>query len=175
MINQKKVVQRLNKGSRLKEYPLLNLYILVAAAFEFIGSIAHLHTLTLLRPVTLLLMLLYVRFKSAPRSHLVPTLVQLALLLSLLHALAALADSPSNPLCTALAAFSHLLYCLSLALGEEVRILEEVGSRRAAYFGIVAATAACLHFMWDGLTHPVITVGYLLLLSLQLLLSLWRY
>jgi membrane protein insertase Oxa1/YidC/SpoIIIJ len=175
MINQKKLAQRMNKGSRLKEYPLLNLYILVAAVFEFIGNIAQVQMLTLLRPITILLMLLYVRFKSAPRSHLVPTLVQLAILFSFLHALAALADSPSNPLCTALAALAHMLYCLSLALGEEVRVLEEVGSRRVAYFGIVVATAASLNFIWQQLTHPIITVIYLLLLSFQLLLSLWRY
>lgn len=31
MIDRKKLMQRLNKGSKLKEYPLLNLYILVAA------------------------------------------------------------------------------------------------------------------------------------------------
>jgi hypothetical protein len=37
MIDKKKLVQRLNKGSKLKEYPLLNLYILIAAFFEFVG------------------------------------------------------------------------------------------------------------------------------------------
>lgn len=80
--------------------------------------------MALLRPLPLLLMLLYVRFKGASRSHLVPKLVQFALLFSLLHALAALADSASNPLCIGLAILAHLVYCLSLALGEQVRILE---------------------------------------------------
>jgi hypothetical protein len=148
MINQKKLAQRLNKGSRLKEYPLLNLYILVAAFFEFVGNIAGVQTLVLLRPLPLLLMLLYVRFKSASRSHLVPNLVQFALLISFLYALAALVDSASNPLCTVLAVLAHLLYCLSLVLGDEVRILEERGLRWVAYLGIVAITAAALHFTW---------------------------
>lgn len=175
MINQKKLAQRLNKGSRLKEYPLLNLYILVASFFEFVGNIAEVQTLALLRPLPLLLMLLYVRFKSAPRSHLVPNLVQFALLLSFLHALAALADSALNPLCTVLATLSHLVYCLSLTLGKEVRVLEEVGLRRVGYFGIAVITGAALHFTWEQLSHPVITIAYLLLLSFQMLLSLWRY
>lgn len=37
MIDRKKLEKRLNKGSKLKEYPLLNFYILVAVFFEIIG------------------------------------------------------------------------------------------------------------------------------------------
>lgn len=41
MIDRKKLVQRLNKGSKLKEFPLLNFYVLVAAFFHFLGRLIH--------------------------------------------------------------------------------------------------------------------------------------
>jgi hypothetical protein len=176
MIDRKKLVQRLNKGSRLKEFPLLNLYILVAAFFECLGQLLDSWLLKLLRPAPLLLMIFYLHSKNNARKHLVPSLVELALFFFLLDALAAFAEDPPNPLSTGLRALAHLVYCLALGIGEPVRLLYELRQvRRLGYVAILGATGGALYLLYEHLPNRVISAVYLSLLSGQLWVSLWRY
>lgn len=119
MIDKKKIVQRLNKGSKLKEYPLLNLYILVAAFFQILGELTGVQLLRLLRPLPVLLMVLYIHGKNNARKHLVPSLVQAALVVFLLVDLVlAVGDEPSMVVLTAVRIVGHLVLWVSLSLGE---------------------------------------------------------
>lgn len=74
MIDKKKIAKRLNKGSRLKELPLLNFYILVAILFQIIGELLSFYYFEIIRPLPIILMILYIHSKNSPRDHLVPTL-----------------------------------------------------------------------------------------------------
>lgn len=75
MIDKKKLLQRLNKGTKLKEYPLLNLYILIAVFFQVIGELTTISIFQMIKPLPPLLMVIYIHNKNTTRSHLVPRLV----------------------------------------------------------------------------------------------------
>lgn len=67
MIDKKKVVQRMNRGSRLKDMPLTNFAIIVIALVEVIGEGLKIYPLQLLKPVPIILMIFYVHFKNKMR------------------------------------------------------------------------------------------------------------
>lgn len=167
MIDKKKILQRLNKGSKLKEYPLLNLYILVAAFFQILGELADLWLLRSLRPLPILLMVLYIHGKNSSRKHLVPSLVQAALVVFLLVDLVlAVGDEPSMVVLTAVRIVGHLVIWVSLSFGEWVRELREFqvvrelvnwrwvrrllnqrSFRKLAYLVILGTTAGVLYLI----------------------------
>lgn len=167
MIDKKKILQRLNKGSKLKEYPLLNLYILVAAFFQILGELADLWLLRSLRPLPILLMVLYIHGKNSSRKHLVPSLVQAALVVFLLVDLVlAVGDEPSMVVLTAVRIVGHLVMWVSLSFGEWVRelgefqvvrelvnwrwvrrLLNQRSFRKLAYLVILGTTAGVLYLI----------------------------
>ena len=167
MIDKKKLLQRLNKGSKLKEYPLLNLYILVAAFFQVLGELADLWLLRLLRPLPLLLMVLYIHGKNSTRKHLVPSLTQAALVIFLLVDLVlAVGEEPSMVVLTAVRIVGHLVVWVALSFGEWVRelgefqavrelvdfrwvrrVLSQRSFRKLAYLLILGTTAGALYLI----------------------------
>ena len=158
MIDKKKLLQRLNKGSKLKEYPLLNLYILVAAFFQVLGELADLWLLRLLRPLPLLLMVLYIHGKNSARKHLVPSLTQAALVIFLLVDLVlAVGEEPSMVVLTAVRIVGHLVVWVALSFGEWVRelvdfrwvrrVLSQRSFRKLAYLLILGTTAGALYLI----------------------------
>lgn len=177
MIDKKKIVQRLNKGSKLKEYPLLNLYILVAAFFEFIGEILDFSFLKMLRPAPPLLMVIYLHSKNSTRKHLVPTLVEVALFLFLLvDAVAAFGDDSPNAISTGVKVVAHIVYCISLGFGDNIRLLLEMRMlRKLAYLIIIGGTFGALYLLFEILPNRAISSIYLTILSTQLWMALWRY
>lgn len=83
MIDRKKLVQRLNKDTKLKEYPLTNLYIIVSALLEVVGEFFQVHALQMAKPLPICLMLFYIHGKNSPRDHLVPSLIEAGLAICL--------------------------------------------------------------------------------------------
>jgi uncharacterized membrane protein YhhN len=63
--------------------PLLNLYILVVAILVCIGSIFSITFLEWLKPIPMILMIVYIHNKNSVRQHLVPNLIEAGLVMSL--------------------------------------------------------------------------------------------
>jgi hypothetical protein len=177
MIDRKKLVQRLNKGSKLKEYPLLNLYILVAAFFEIIGELFDSSMLKKLKPLPLLLMVIYIHCKNSSRKHLVPNLVEVALFLFLLlDTISVVGDESSNVVAISIKMIVHLVLCVSFSFGDNVRFLLEFRIlRKLAYLAIIGATSTILYFIQEQLENKVVYSAYFFMLAFQLCVALWRY
>jgi hypothetical protein len=121
-------------------------------------------------------MLLYLHSKNSTRKHLVPSLVEVALLLFLLEAIVSLYDPLPNPLCSALRAIAHLVYCLALSLGEAIRYGNEVRVMRwCAYLIILGASGAAFYYLRQQLPHGAISIAELTIAAAQMWISLWRY
>lgn len=84
LIDKKKLNKRLNKNSKLKELPLLNFYILVAAIFETIGEGFNIYWLRMLKPLPIFLMIYYIHSKNSSRDHLVPRFIECGLVFSII-------------------------------------------------------------------------------------------
>lgn len=84
MIDREKLVQRLNRGSKLKELPLLHLAILLSALLEALGEWLRIYYLQMLKPVPIVLMVIYIHDKNRARQHFVPNIVEAGLVLSLI-------------------------------------------------------------------------------------------
>lgn len=63
---------------------MLNLYILAIALIEIIGEIFGIFLLKMLKPIPMILMIIYISGKNSQRDHLVPTLIRAGLILSLI-------------------------------------------------------------------------------------------
>lgn len=83
MIDRKKLVQRLNRGSKLKDLPVLHFAILVATLLEVLGEWLRIYHLQMLKPVPIVLMIIYIHDKNRARQHFVPNIVEAGLVLSL--------------------------------------------------------------------------------------------
>ena len=177
MIDKKRIVQRLNRGYKLKEFPLLNLYILVAAFTEVLAVLADWPLLMSLRPLPLFLMLLYVHNKNAGRKFLVPTLVSIALAAScIVDLFEVVGDDSSRSIMLGLRTVAHWVYCTALTMGERIRPFGELRwAARAAYCAVFALTAFGLYEIRDLLESRLIHSAFLLTLSAQLCVALWRY
>lgn len=177
MIDKKRIVQRLNRGYRLKEFPLLNLYILVAAFVEALAVLADWQLLRCIKPLPLFLMLLYAHNKNAGRKFLVPTLVAIALFAScLVDLIEVVGDDSSRSVMIGLRTVAHLVYCTALTMGEKIRLYAELRwAVRAAYFGVLSLTVFGLYSIRDAVENRLIHGSFLLALSVQLCVSLWRY
>jgi hypothetical protein len=101
----------------------LNLYILVAAFLEIFGELIDSTLLRMLKPVPMLLMVAYVHGKNNNRKHLVPSLVEVALLISLVVDLISITTDDSNAIIVSIKIIVHLVYCVSLSFGDSVRLL----------------------------------------------------
>lgn len=177
MIDKKRIVQRLNRGSKLKEFPLLNLYILVAAFAEALAVLADWPLLMNLRPLPCFLMALYVHNKNAGRKFLVPTLVSIALAVScLVDLFEVFADDSSRSVLVGLRTLSHLVYCIALTMGECIRPFGELRwAARALYCAVFGLTVFGLWNIRDAFESRLIHFTFLLTLSLQLCVALRRY
>lgn len=124
MIDKKKLIQRLTKESKLKEFPLLNLYILVAAILECIGEFFNIYYLRLIKPLPIVLMIIYLYEKSSNRNHLVPKLVIMGLALSLVGDVLLMFDEDDAFIVgTAFFLVAHIVYMIAMGMGEEIRSL----------------------------------------------------
>ena len=83
MIDKKKLSKRIAKENKIREMPLLNLYILIVAILVCIGSWFKIYILELLKPVPMIMMIIYLHQKNSSRQHLVPNLVEAGLAMSL--------------------------------------------------------------------------------------------
>lgn len=177
MIDKKRIVQRLNRGYRLKEFPLLNLYILVAAFAESLAVLADWPLLQYAKPLPLFLMLLYLHNKNTGRKFLVPTLVSIALAVScVVDFFEVVGDDSSRSITIGLRTVAHLVYCTALTMGERIRLFAEMRwAVRAAYFAVLSLTVFGLYNIRDAIESKLIHFSFLLALSVQLCVALWRY
>jgi hypothetical protein len=131
----------------------------------------------MLRPVPLLLMVVYLHSKNTTRKHLVPTLLEAALFLFLLvDAVAAFGDHSPNAISTGVKIIAHFVYCVSLGFGDTIRVLFDLRlARKLGYLIIIGSTGGALYILYEMLPSRVVSSIYLALLSLQLCTALWRY
>jgi hypothetical protein len=177
MIDKKRIVQRMNRGYKLKEFPLLNLYILVAAFAEVFAVLVDWPLLMNLRPLPLFLMVLYVHNKNVGRKFLVPTLVSIALAVScLVDLFEVIGDDSSRSIMVGLRMVAHWIYCTALTMGERIRPFGELRwVMRAVYCAVFSLTVFGLYNIREAIESRLIHFAFLLTLSVQLCVSLWRY
>lgn len=108
----------------------------------------------MLRPAPYILMIIYTHSKNSARKHLVPSLLEFALLFFLLEALASFAEATPNPISNILKALGHLVYCVSLGFGDTIRLLLDLRIlRKLSYLAIIGATGGILYTMSSWLPY----------------------
>lgn len=178
MIDRKKLEKRLNKGSKLKEYPLLNFYILVAVFFEIIGQAFRIFTFQMLKPLPLILMIFYIHKKNSPREHLMPSLVEAGLFLSLIgDVLLMFNDDSTFAVGTIFFGVSHIVYIIAFRMGYKVKQLpgEFKWMRMGGYLFIVVVLLLNIFFFWDKYPSRVLFISYSVILSVEAITALSRY
>ena len=116
MIDKKKVMQRVSRGSRLPEYPLLNLYTLVSIILQAAGEGFGVRVLRWGRPLPELMMGLYVRAKSGSRQHLVPQLIGWSLLTACVAQTVQVFGAPLA-IFSAIISVTYALQCVAFSIG----------------------------------------------------------
>jgi len=161
MIDRKKIVKRLNKGSRLKELPLLNFYILVAIIFQVIGELLDFYYLKILRPLPMILMILYVHGKNSPRDHLVPNLIEIGLIISLVGDLLLMSGETSTFLLgSGFFILAHIVYTVAFRMGDQIRFLRKRYRmlRKFVYAAIILIYSLKIYALWDKFPNHVFYV-----------------
>jgi uncharacterized membrane protein YhhN len=178
MIDKKKVVQRLNRGSRLKELPLLHLAILVIACVEVLGEGLRVFYLQMLKPIPIILMILYIHDKNRMRKHLVPRIIEAGLVLSLVGDVCLMfKEMPAFLVGTCFFMVAHLLYIVGFRMGDKVKTLKKTfrNLRRVAYLVIFLLALGNYFTLWDKFQSKIIFVPYVAILSLETMNCLGRY
>lgn len=161
MIDKKKIAKRLNKGSRLKELPLLNFYILVAILFQIIGELLSFYYFEIIRPLPIILMILYIHSKNSPRDHLVPTLTQIGLIISLIADLLLMAgEAQTFSLSLGFTTICHIVYIIAFRMGDEIRYLPNRYRlfRKLIYLTIMVVYSVKIYALWDKYPNHLLQI-----------------
>ncbi len=178
MIDRKKLVQRLNRGSRLKELPLLHFAIIVVAVLEVVGEGLRIFPLQMLKPVPIILMIIYIHDKNKARQHLVPRVIEAGIALSLIGDICLMSNEMSSFMVgTGFFMAAHVLYIVGFRMGEKVKVLKK-SYRRARWVAYVVIGVALLgnyQMLWDKLPSKVIFAPYMAILAVETMACLARY
>ena len=178
-VNKKKLSQRLAKeNNKYKEFPLLNLYIIIVGIIEIIAEALDIFYLRLLKPVPIILMIIYISGKNAQRDHLVPTLIKGGLYLSLIGDIFLMFSEISAFMVgTGFFLVAHVLYCIAFTIGDPVR--EATMSNNLIRKGISLVLIGLFFYnvydLWDKFPNRVLFISYAFTLLLMNLLSINRY
>jgi uncharacterized membrane protein YhhN len=83
---------------------------------------ANIFILRMLKPIPMVLMIIYISGKNSQRNHLVPTLVRAGLILSLVGDLFLMVNELSAFMIgTFFFLLAHILYCIAFSIGSPVR------------------------------------------------------
>jgi uncharacterized membrane protein YhhN len=83
---------------------------------------ANIFILRMLKPIPIILMIIYISGKNSQRNHLVPTLVRAGLILSLVGDLFLMVNELSAFMIgTVFFLLAHILYCIAFSIGNPVR------------------------------------------------------
>jgi uncharacterized membrane protein YhhN len=178
MIDKKKLVQRLNKGSKLKELPVLHLAIILVTILEVFGECFRVFYLQMLKPIPIILMIIYIHDKNRSRQHFVPNIVEAGLVLSLIGDVCLMSKEMSSFMIgTCFFVLAHLLYIIGFRTGDRVKTLKKKYSimRSIAYIVIALGVAANIYTLWDKFPSKIIFVPYVAILGLEMANCLSRY
>ena len=178
MIDRKKLAQRQNRGSRLKDMPLTNFAILVVVLVEVVGEGLQIYPLQLLKPVPIVLMIAYIHYKNRQRQHLVPSLIEIGIAICLIgDILLMFNDIQSFVLGTSVFLVGHLFYIAAFAIGTRVRRLKKSlkWGRRAIYLVVACLLANNIYLLWDKFPNRLVYTGYGIVLAVQVCAALRRY
>lgn len=178
-VNKKKLSQRLAKQNyKYKEFPLLNLYIIIITIMELIGEAFNIEWLRLIKPVPIILMIIYISGKNSQRDHLVPTLIRGGLFLSLIGDIFLMFSEISAFIIgTGFFLVAHILYIVAFTMGDQVRQLHSTGVciRRVITFILISLFLINVYNLWDKFSHPMFFTSYAFTLLLMNLGSVYRY
>lgn len=83
---------------------------------------ANIFILKMLKPIPMILMIIYISGKNSNRNHLVPTLIRAGLILSLIGDLfLMLSEISAFMIGTCFFLVAHILYCIAYSIGSPVR------------------------------------------------------
>jgi uncharacterized membrane protein YhhN len=116
-----------------------------------IGEGFQIYWLQMLKPLPVVLMVVYIHGKNSPRDHLMPSVVEIGLLFSLVGDLMLMSNEDTSFMIgTGFFAVAHVLYIVAFNMGETVKELtgEFRVMRLGAYVLIVGLLAGNIYTLW---------------------------
>lgn len=132
----------------------------------------------MLKPIPIILMVIYIHDKNRVRQHLVPRVIEAGIALSLVGDVLLMSNEMSAFMvgtCFFMAA--HILYILGFSIGEQVKVMKKFYRRLrwAAYIVIGVALLGNYQSLWDKLPSKIIFVPYMGILAVETMNCLARY
>jgi uncharacterized membrane protein YhhN len=98
--------------------PLLNLYILILTILVCIGSLFRIWILEIIKPIPMVMMIVYLHNKNSVRQHLVANLVEVGLVVSLVGDVLLMSNEiESFVIGTGFFLIAHICYVVAFSLG----------------------------------------------------------
>lgn len=142
------------------------------------GEIFNVFFLRMLKPVPMVLMILYISGKNSQRDHLVPTLIRAGLILSLVGDVCLMVNEMSAFMVgTGFFYVAHILYCVAFRMGTVVR--EASFTNKAVRWlicvGLLGMCASNIYTLWDLMPNRLLFSTYAFVLCLMNIFAIQRY
>ena len=152
--------------------------MLIVIVFQVIGEVFNLYYLKLLKPLPIIMMIVYISGKNSQRDHLVPTLIRGGLCLSLVgDVLLMMTELSAFMIGTGFFLLAHILYCVAYTLGEPIRksTFLNLLTRRCVSLGLIGFFCFNVYSLWDDFPNRPLFVSYGLTLLMMNVFSINRY
>lgn len=134
--------------------------------------------LKMLKPVPIILMIIYISGKNSQRDHLVPTLIRAGLILSLIGDIFLMVNEISAFMIgTFFFLIAHILYCVAFTMGGKVRVASTLN--KVIRFGIGAIFFGMffgnIYTLWNVMPNKFLFTLYGFILCMMNIFSIRRY
>lgn len=140
----------------------------MVALLEVLGEGFRIFPLQMLKPLPIVLMIIYIHDKNRARQHLVPRVIEAGIALSLVGDLLLMSNEMSAFMVgTLFFMAAHVLYIVGFRIGEPVKVMKKFYRRLrwAAYIVIGLALLGNYQTLWDKLPSKIIFVPYMAILA----------
>ena len=132
----------------------------------------------MLKPLPIVLMILYIHNKKSPRDHLMPSLVEAGLFLSLIGDILLMFNEDSAfTVGSIFFAVAHVVYIVAFRMGKNIR--EPTGElkimRMTGYTILLSMSALNIFVFWDKYPSRPVFVVYTIIIIVEGLTALYRY
>lgn len=139
---------------------------------------ANIYILRMCKPIPMILMILYISGKNSVRDHLLPTLIQVGLILSLVGDILLMSNEDAAfMLGTTFFLVAHVLYILGFRIGEKVR---DASNWQKLLINLITLVAIGMCFfnvysLWDLMLNRFLYTLYGAVLCMMTILAIRRY
>lgn len=136
------------------------------------------YLLRLIKPVPMIMMIIYISGKNAQRDHLVPTLIRAGLILSLIGDIFLMSSELSAFMIGTIFFFiAHILYCIAFSIGTPVRSPTPLNNllRVLACIIFLAMFLGNIYSLWNVMPNKILFTSYGFILCMMNILAIKRY